>query len=54
MPLKVTVGAVSNYVLPVGRGGGSSPKDDLLKRPYLIKKDDKVRRGSKIANFETT
>ena len=34
-----------------------SPKDDLLHRPYLIKKttdDNKGGRGSKMANFETT
>ena len=33
---------------------GGSPRDDLLNRTYLIKKDDKEwgGRGSKIADFE--
>ena len=34
-------------------GGEGCHKDDLLNRPYLIKKDDKVG-GSKIADLETT
>ena len=43
-----------NYVVSVG-GRGVSPKDDLLSRPYLIKKTTRgVGRGSKIADFETT
>ena len=40
-----------NYVVPVGEGG--SPKDDLLNRLYLMKRQQGGR-GSKIANFETT
>ena len=35
----------------LGREEGGRPKDDLLHRPYLIKKRG---RGSKIAAFETT
>ena len=40
----------------LGRGGeGGSPKDNLVNRPYLIKKKRRQGgRGSKIANFETT
>ena len=39
-----------NYVVSVG-GKGSSPKDDLLHRPYLIKKDEGGG-GAKIADFK--
>ena len=39
-----------NYVISVEEEG-VRPKDDLLHRPYLIKKRGK---GSKIADFETT
>ena len=35
------------------RGEGGSPKDDLLHRPYIIKKTTR-RRRSKIADFDTT
>ena len=45
-------GSFINYVVSVGEGG--SPKDDLLNRPYLIKKTTSGGRGSKIADFETT
>jgi hypothetical protein len=46
------LGSSINYVVSVG---GGSPKDDLLHRPYLIKKVTRgVRRGSKIADFEVT
>ena len=45
-------GPSMNYVFSVG-GKGGSPKDDLLHRPYLIKKTTRGR-GSKIADFETT
>ena len=39
----------------LGKGEGCSPKNDLLNKPYLIKKDDKGGgRGSKIPDFETT
>ena len=37
----------------IGLGAVGSPKDDLLHRPYAIKKTTKGR-GSKIANFEMT
>ena len=37
----------------LNRGEEDSPKDDLLHRPYLIKKTSGGR-GSKIADFETT
>ena len=51
----VSKGPSINYVVSVGGGGGGvSPTDDLLNRPYLIKKDNKVGRGSKISDFETT
>ena len=40
--------------LCLGRGERDSPKDDLLHRPYLIKKTTRGGRGSKIADFETT
>ena len=33
------LGPSVNYVVSVG--GGVSPQDDLLNRPYLIKKDNK-------------
>ena len=38
----------------LGRERGGSPKDDLLHRPYLMKKTTRVGgEGSKIADFET-
>ena len=37
----------------LGRGVGVSPKDDLLHRPYLIKKTTKGG-GAKFADFEMT
>ena len=37
----------------LGRGGGGSPRDELLLRRYLIKKTTGGR-GSKVADFETT
>ena len=36
-----------NYVVLVGREGGS-PKDDLLHRPYLIKKMTRGGGGQKV------
>ena len=47
------LGAVHKLCL-LDRGEEGSPKDDLLYRPYLIKKTTRGGRGSKIADFETT
>ena len=47
------MGPSINYVVSVG-GEGGSPKDDLVNRPYLIKKTKSVGGGSKIVDFETT
>ena len=50
---KTSKGPSINYVV-LAAGEGGNPNNDLLNRPYLIKKDDKAGRGSKIADFETT
>ena len=47
------LGPSINYVVSAGGEGGKA-KDDLLSRPYLIKKTTRGGRGSKIADFETT
>ena len=49
MPAYLHKGPSINYVTSVGEGG--SPKDDLLNRTYLIKKDDKMGKGVKNCRF---